>query len=85
MITGFNPAVSNNRNQRQNFKALPKDIAKNDPNALKFLNAVKTGKIRLSEEDKLELVSLEQATKDVGIKDYLTETLEFLGVKKPKQ
>ena len=40
MITGFNPAVSNNRNQRQNFKALPVEkITKNIAEADMFSSA----------------------------------------------
>ena len=84
MITGFNTAVSNNRNQRQNFKALPKDIAKNDFEARRFLTNIKKGTLVLSEEDKKDLTALEERTKDPGIKDYFTETLEYLGLKPKK-
>ncbi|MDD3419007.1 MAG: hypothetical protein PHE78_00235 [Candidatus Gastranaerophilales bacterium] len=84
MITGFNPAVSNNRNQRQNFKALPKGIDKTDRTAYDFLLSIKKGKLNLSEGDKVELVELEKNTKDPGIKDYFTEALEHFGIEPKK-
>lgn len=85
MITGFNPTVSNSRNQRQNFKALPVKIANDDAEARMFLTKIKKGTVKLSDSDKNDLVALENSTKDPGIKTYFTEALEFLGVKKPKQ
>ena len=84
MITAIRPYTPQNR-QRQNFGMLPKGIADNAPSAKQFLTAVKRGKIELSKEDKVELAALEKKTEDAGIKDYFTETLEYLGLKEPKQ
>jgi len=84
MVVNFNPTVSNNKKQKTNFKALPKGIGNDDAEARMFLTKIKKGTLKLSDDDKKDLVVLENTTKDPGIKTYFTEALEFLGLKSKK-
>ena len=83
MITALNPAVSN-KQQKTNFKKLPDKIDKNAPEARMFLTKIKKGTVKLSDDDKKDLATLENTTKDPGIKIYFTLALEFLGLKPKK-
>lgn len=86
MITGFNPAVSNNRNQRQNFKALPIDkITKNDAEAEMFRMAVSRGRVAKTDENVKDLfTAMDKAVneKKLGVKSFLDDVAERWGVKK---
>lgn len=81
MIVNFNPNMSNNRQQKMAFKKLPDGIDKNTRVAEKFVTFIDKYSKDLTPDDKLQLIELEKKVKDPGIKSYLTEALELLGLK----
>lgn len=86
MITGFNPTVSNNRNQRTNFKALPIDkIIENHRTAETFVLDVYKGKFPKTDENVQDLETAYNRTKDCGIKSHLEDAFEKWGVKLPSK
>lgn len=74
MTVGFNPMVSNNRQQKTSFKALPVDkITKNAPEARMFRMDVVKGKIPKTEENIKDLFTAITKVKDIEAKSYLEE------------